>query len=852
MKRMLINATQSEELRVALTDGQQLVDLLLAFGGKKENKSNIYKGRITRIEPSLEAAFVDYGADRHGFLPFKEISARYFKGKFAAAAPRSTDDHAETDIESAAEIPSRVNIKDVLREGQEVMIQVEKEERGNKGAALTTFISLAGSYLVLMPNNPRAGGISRRIEGDERADLRNLLSSLELPADMGVIIRTAGVGKNQEELQWDLSVLLKHWEAIQAAFDKHPTPFLIHQESDVIIRAIRDYLRPDIAEILIDNKEVFHKVQNHIELVRPDYLHRVKLYQEHVPLFNRFHIESQIETAFQREVRLPSGGAIVIDHTEALVSIDINSGRSTRGGDIEETALHTNSEAAIEIARQLRLRDLGGLIVIDFIDMNAVRNQRAVENCLRDALKMDRARVQIGRISRFGLLEMSRQRLRPSLPEFSQIVCPRCNGSSHIRGVKSLALSILRLLEEEAMKPRTHQVRAHLPVSVATFLVNEKRQSINEIEQRHKVSILIIPHSNLETPQYKVERVREEDALPSNESVISYQINYQPEEEADIYATQPVLEPTVTSATASIANHERPTKAKTESTGLFKRILRGLFGQASDETTTSSSTPPSTTAGRSHSKQRTSSGYSNTSSGNRRKPQQRSSQRPERGERTDRNERQDRNSQDRSSIDRGSIDRDRGPHKKHLPLQNTAPTEAHAHTPEAVMDHEPKSAPTENTERNRGRRSNFGRRHPRGPRPPSTATDTTNIISREPTQPQRPTHQPKPVVQQHEAPAQHPITTAVPHTVVDVTAPSNIVINTEVTATGENEQRPCRPAGATRNTRRFGNRRHSNFRQRGTTTTSGGDINGNVSSTTSDTPPSRSPAKETTGSDSEN
>jgi ribonuclease E len=840
MKRMLINATQSEELRVALTDGQLLVDLLLAFGGKKENKSNIYKGRITRIEPSLEAAFVDYGADRHGFLPFKEISPRYFKGKFASAAARSIDEQADDGDElpegtATTPRPSRVNIKDVLREGQEVMIQVEKEERGNKGAALTTFISLAGSYLVLMPNNPRAGGISRRIEGDDRADLRTLLSSLELPADMGVIIRTAGVGKNQEELQWDLSVLLKHWEAIQAAFEKHPSPFLIHQESDVIIRSIRDYLRPDITEILIDNKEVFQKVQAHIELVRPDYLNRVKLYQEHVPLFNRFHIESQIETAFQREVRLPSGGAIVIDHTEALVSIDINSGRSTRGVDIEETALHTNSEAAIEIARQLRLRDLGGLIVIDFIDMNAVRNQRAVENCLRDALKMDRARVQIGRISRFGLLEMSRQRLRPSLPEFSQIVCPRCNGSAHIRGVKSLALSILRLLEEEAMKPRTHQVRAHLPVSVATFLVNEKRQSINEIEQRHQVSILIIPHSNLETPQYKVERVREEEALPSSESVISYQISYQQQEEADVLSTQPVLEPTV----KSLSSSEHPTKTKSEqSAGLFKRILRGLFGQSSDEATTGTSPSTSqTTSNRPQSHQRSS---SSNYQGNRRKPQQRSGQRPERNEQ-----------RERAPGDQAN--------KRRPPRQAPLSTEENSQTstPRTQPDHDTRSTPAENAERSR--RSNFGRRHPRGPRRENSKTDlpggiTNTDATHIPTAITPVIDIPRPITQPPVVQHETPVHTTAPishtaHTMTDMPSHSNVTSNTEVVSTTTGAEQPRRPgSGGLRHTRRFGNRRHGNAR-RSTPTT--GDTDGNTSPSKSDTS-SHTPAKETSSSDSDN
>ena len=428
MKRMLINATHQEELRVAMVDGQRLYDLDIEIPGREQKKANIYKGRITRIEPSLEAAFVDYGAERHGFLPLKEISRDYF-----------VSDEREG---------RRYNIKTVLKEGQELIVQVDKEERGNKGAALTTFVSLAGRYLVLMPNNPRAGGISRRIEGDERAELREAMSALEIPQGMGLIVRTAGIGKSPEELQWDLNYLLQLWQAIQRAADERKAPFLIYLESNVIIRAIRDYLRKDIGEVLIDDPAVFDQARDFIQQVMPHYRNRVKLYEDAVPLFTRFQIESQIETAFQREVSLPSGGAIVIDHTEALTSIDINSARATKGGDIEETALNTNLEAVDEITRQLRLRDLGGLLVIDFIDMTPTRNQREVENRMREALKMDRARVQISRISRFGLLEMSRQRLRPSLGESSQQVCPRCNGQGSIREVGSLSLSIMRLIEE--------------------------------------------------------------------------------------------------------------------------------------------------------------------------------------------------------------------------------------------------------------------------------------------------------------------------------------------------------------------------------------------------------------------
>ncbi|MFC5077178.1 Ribonuclease E [Vibrio thalassae] len=489
MKRMLINATQKEELRVALVDGQRLFDLDIESPGHESKKANIYKGRITRVEPSLEAAFVDYGAERHGFLPLKEIAREYFPEGYT--------------------YQGRPSIKDVLSEGQEVIVQVEKEERGSKGAALTTFISLAGSYLVLMPNNPRAGGISRRIEGEERTELKAALSTLELPQGMGLIVRTAGVGKSAEELEWDLRFLLNNWENIKGAADQNPAPFLIHQESNVIVRALRDYLRRDIGEILIDSNTIYERARQHIQLVRPDFVNRVKKYEGEVPLFSHYQIESQIESAFQREVRLPSGGSIVIDPTEALTSIDINSARATKGSDIEETALNTNLEAADEIARQLRLRDLGGLVVIDFIDMTPVRHQREVENRLREAVRIDRARVQIGRISRFGLLEMSRQRLSPSLAEASHHICPRCTGTGVVRDNESLALSVLRLIEEEALKDNTSQALAIVPVPIASYLLNEKRRSINHIERVQEVKITIVPDSDMETPHFEVIRVRE-------------------------------------------------------------------------------------------------------------------------------------------------------------------------------------------------------------------------------------------------------------------------------------------------------------------------------------------------------
>lgn len=502
MKRMLINATQQEELRVAMVDGQQLYDLDIESPGHEQKKANIYKGKITRIEPSLEAAFVDYGADRNGFLPLKEMASEYLPARLPSEG--------------------RTHIKDVLREGQEVIVQVDKEERGNKGAALTTFITLAGSYLVLMPNNPRSGGISRRIEGADRVELKEVVASLKIPEGMGLIVRTAGIGKSSEALQWDLSFRLKHWQVIKQTAKERPAPFLIHQESNVIIRAFRDYLRQDIGEILIDNPHIVDLAKAHIAaLGRPDFASKIKLYNGEVPLFSYYQIESQIESAFKREVRLHSGGSIFIDTTEALTAIDINSARSTRGVDIEETALNTNLEAANEIARQLRLRDLGGLIVIDFIDMHALRHQRDVENCLREAVRQDRARIQIGRISRFGLLELSRQRLSPSLSESSHHVCPRCGGNGTIRDNESLSLSILRLIEEEALKENTYEVQAIVPVPIASYLLNEKRDAVNAIEKRQAgVRAIIVPNDQMHTPNYDVLRVRKGEET----SILSYQL----------------------------------------------------------------------------------------------------------------------------------------------------------------------------------------------------------------------------------------------------------------------------------------------------------------------------------------
>ncbi|REL35813.1 ribonuclease E [Thalassotalea euphylliae] len=573
MKRMLINATQSEELRVALVDGQRLYDLDIESPGHEQKKANIYKAKITRIEPSLEAAFVDYGAERHGFLPMKEIAREYFPEGY--------------------KFQGRPNIKDVLTEGQEVIVQVDKEERGQKGAALTTFISLAGSYLVLMPNNPRAGGISRRIEGDERTELKAALSKLDLPKGMGLIVRTAGVGKDYEELSWDLDILRHHWNTIEEAAASRPAPFLIHQESGLIQRAIRDYLRRDIGEVIVDRPKIFERVKQHIELVRPDFASKIKLYTNDVPLFTHYQIETQIESAFQREVRLPSGGSIVIDPTEAMISIDINSARATKGGDIEETAFNTNLEAAEEIARQLRLRDAGGLVVIDFIDMTPTRHQREVENRLRDAVQQDRARIQLGRISRFGLMEMSRQRLRPSIGETSQNVCPRCNGTGQVRGIESLALSILRLMEEEAIKENTAHVQAQVPVPVATYLLNEKRRSVMHIEKHHGVKVLIIPNPNMHTPQYEVLRVREDETIDE----ASYNVKTKPAEVEEAVMPkfnkeaakkdEPVIQgmsaPKRAPAPAPANNKPQASNKPAEKKGLFASFVNWLGGLFSEE-----------------------------------------------------------------------------------------------------------------------------------------------------------------------------------------------------------------------------------------------------------------------------
>ncbi len=565
MKRMLINATQEEEIRVALVDGQYLYNLDIQSTTRVETKANIYKGKVARLEPSLEAAFIHYGAEqRHGFLPLKEIAPQYFT--------------------TPSEPGTRVNLRDVLHEGQEIIVQVEKEERGNKGAALTTYISLAGCYLVLMPNNPKAGGVSRRVEREDRDELKEILNSLQIPEDMGVIVRTAGVGKSQEELQWDLNSLLKQWDAIKIATENRPAPFLIHQESDIITRSVRDYLREEIGEILIDDAKVFEMTKDYISSLRPEFVDRIKLYNDHVPLFSRYQVERQIESALQREVQLPSGGSIVIDHTEALTSIDINSARATRGDDIEQTALQTNLEAADEIARQLRMRDLGGLIVIDFIDMTPLRNQREVENRLKEALSMDRARIQIGRISRFGLLEMSRQRLRPSLREGTTHVCPRCSGQGTIRSVESLALSILRLIEEEAMKEKKAQIRVFVPLNVASFLLNEKKHAIFKIERRQELSVFIVPTAELETPHYKIERIKSSE-VDTEKLLASYEVSYQVEpstSHSDTVLTAQPEQPAVQAISREqppVASANRPTRRKVaKKPGAFKRFLASLFG----------------------------------------------------------------------------------------------------------------------------------------------------------------------------------------------------------------------------------------------------------------------------------
>ncbi len=586
MKRILINATQREELRVAIVDGQKLFDLDIEIASREQKKSNIYKGKITRVEPSLEACFIDYGAERHGFLPVKEIARSYFK-------------------------TTNGNLRDQIQEGTEIIVQVEKEERGNKGAALTTFISLAGRYLVLMPNNPRAGGVSRRAEGEEREEAKEALAQLEMPDGMGVIVRSNGVGRTAEELQWDANYLVEIWSAIEKASSERSGPFLIYQENNIILRALRDYLRPDIGEVMIDNPEIYEQARQHMEHVMPQHLSRLKLYNDEIPLFSRFQIESQIESAHERHVRLPSGGSIVIDHTEALTSVDINSAKATGGKDIEDTAFNTNLEAADEIARQLRLRDLGGLVVIDFIDMNSQKNQREVEKRLERATEIDRARIQVGRLSRFGLLEMSRQRLRPSLDEHTQIACPRCSGRGQIRSVESMALSIIRLIEEEAMKDRTSRVIAQLPVDVGTFLLNEKRLQVREIEARCRVNITLVPNPSLHSPHYEIKRIRGDHMSQENNAGVSYTLsqNFDAQAQEEVTSSnapvkavaQPAVKQIVPSTPAPVAAPApapvvvmQPVAA---GESFWKRLLK-LFGIGARAEAPAALPPPSKQQGR--------------------------------------------------------------------------------------------------------------------------------------------------------------------------------------------------------------------------------------------------------------
>ena len=596
MKRMLVNATQEEELRVALVDGQKLFDLSIDLPSREQKKANVYKAKISRVEPSLEACFVDYGAQRHGFLPLKEVSKEYFRQQ-----PQG----------------GRMNIRELLTEGQELVVQVEKEERGTKGAALTTFISLAGRFLVLMPNNPRAGGVSRRIEGEDRDQMREAMSQLQIPEGMGAIVRTAGVGRTVEELQWDLDNLKTQWAQIDAAVKDRPAPFLVFRESDAVTRSMRDYLSDDVGEVLVDDAAAFQKAQEYMQRFMPaDAQRKLKLYTDDIALFTRFQIESQIESAYAHKVQLPSGGSIVIDYTEALVSIDINSARATRGSDIETTATNTNLEAADEIARQLRIRDIGGLIVIDFIDMELPKNQREVEDRLRDAMKMDRARIQIGRLSRFGLLEMSRQRLRPSLGESSHIVCPRCVGIGSIRSVESMTLAVLRLIGEELRKDRTARVIAQVPVAVATYLINEKREWLRTLEDKSTAELIIVPNENIQTPEYSIKRVRDDEMdLPEHKQP-TYLMPAAPEvgEPGSAQDRKPppqtpavaTLLPATSAPLGAPAAAPAPTAAPAVAQGgvgggfwsRFKKMLAGEPAPAAAEAATPASTPAPTRAPR--------------------------------------------------------------------------------------------------------------------------------------------------------------------------------------------------------------------------------------------------------------
>ncbi len=693
MKRMLFNATQSEELRVAIVDGQKLIDLDIETAGKEQRKSNIYKGVITRIEPSLEAAFVNYGTDRHGFLPFKEVARSYFLN----------------DVEGG-----RARIQDVLKEGQELIVQVDKDERGNKGAALTTFISLAGRYLVLMPNNPRGGGVSRRIEGEDRNELRDTMAQLEVPNGMSIIARTAGIGRNLEELQWDLNYLLQLWTAIEGASTIQSGAFLIYQEGSLVIRAIRDYFQPDIGEILIDTPDIHEQAVQFMNHVMPGNVARVKLYQDEIPLFSRFQIEHQIETAFSREVRLPSGGAIVIDHTEALVSIDVNSGRSTKGSDIEQTAFNTNLEAAEEVARQLRLRDLGGLVVIDFIDMESQRNQREVENRLRDALHYDRARVQTGKISRFGLLELSRQRLRPSLGESNHIPCPRCHGTGHIRGIESTALHILRITQEEAMKENSAIIQVQLPVEAATFLLNEKRADIHKIEQRMGVEVVLIPNIHMETPNYTITRVRSDDVTEENSRASYEMVELPSEEEIISAANEPKLVKAeaavkgITPASPAPASKSPTPKEDSKKPSVISRIFAALgFGGKKEEASAES------TQRRENAR------------GNRRNRNNRGRDRDRAP--GDRPQNNTSNAQERNPNAAAGNDRNRQPQRQNQPNRNERPQAERQQGERPQNEQKPALAsatPAEGNNEQRSRRGRNGRRD-RGPRNENAPRDNT-------------------------------------------------------------------------------------------------------------------------------
>ncbi|MGQ3091324.1 MAG: Rne/Rng family ribonuclease, partial [Methylophilus sp.] len=708
MKRMLFNATQSEELRVAIVDGQKLIDLDIEHAGKEQRKSNIYKGVITRIEPSLEAAFVDYGTDRHGFLPFKEISRSYFQEK-----PEG-----------------RARIQDVLKEGQEVIVQVDKDERGSKGAALTTFISLAGRYLVLMPNNPRGGGVSRRIEGEDRNELRDTMAQLEVPNGMSIIARTAGIGRTAEELQWDLNYLTQLWQAIEDASNFQPGAYLIYQESSLVIRAIRDYFSADIGEILIDTADVHEQALQFMNHVMPGNVTRVKLYQDEIPLFSRFQIEHQIESAFSREVRLPSGGAIVIDHTEALVSIDVNSGRSIKGADIEQTAFNTNLEASEEVARQMRLRDLGGLVVIDFIDMENQRNQRDVENALRDALHHDRARVQMGKISRFGLLELSRQRLRPSLGETNHMTCPRCNGTGHIRGIESTALHILRITQEEAMKDNSAIIQVQLPVEAATFLLNEKRADIHKIEQRTGVEVILIPNIHMETPNYNIVRIRSDD-VNEETTQASYKMVDLPTESDYQHSLEQAAGPGkvealvkgITPATSAPIVEEKPVVAAVDPKKSFFGVIKSWLGLEEKQVVEETSKPARET--KDQSRDRNKNRNRRDRDRQRERPQQERGERPARDQDAANKPRQERPQQekpagkDRQDRPERQERQDRQPRQ---PAQDAAKTE----TNQAALT----AQPGENKERGeRGNRRNRHGRRDRRPRDESGSTENTEGLN---------------------------------------------------------------------------------------------------------------------------